>query len=166
MSQDLIERKKMIERACKLIFDEMEDSIHQLRSMDSAQVRDDFTKIHSRLLFLTAVENDFSHLLRKAMEIKHEVETSMYRAKDTLEDAKMEQTQKPSFKSPNSYVSRPETEGKLRSLTFEETYEVSTWEKLNRDVQFLVDTIRSYQQDANRERRTIDTRMKILSLQL
>lgn len=164
MTQSVDERRQLIETACKQLFVDLEDSVEQFKHYENAQVSDDYDSIHRRLLFMTAVERDLSYLYRQATALRHQVEVSRDRAKDLLEDAKMEAVQKPTFKNPTTYSSRPETEGKLRSLTFEEHYDVAIWEKLYKQTQYLVDVVRSYQQDANKERRDIDTRLKILSL--
>ena len=116
---------------------------------------------------MSDLEKDFSHLYRRAAELRHEVEVSRARAKEFLEDAKMEVVNKANFKNPaNAYQSKAETDGKIRSLTFEAQYDLRNWEELYIDMQYLIDVIRSMQNDAYKQRRDIDTRLKIFSLQL
>lgn len=159
------ERKKLIEAACKKIFDELEESVTHLKDLGTPQISDDYDKIHAKLLTVTQIESELGYFYRSVIAVKHEVDVSKARAKARLEDAAMEATQKPSFKNPlASYSTRPETDAKLRSLTIEETYDLRVWEILSMDVQYLLQVVQSYQQDANRQRRDIDTRLKILSL--
>ena len=165
--RDSDQRRKLFEKACKDIMDALEVEVEEMRNFDSPNLRDDYDKIHARLLFLTSTEVGLSHYYRQALAIKHEVEVERDRARNNLEDAKMEVANKPTFRGlTTQYQSRPEIEAKLRSLTYEENYELTQWSQLFTDVQYLLDVVKSYQLDANKQRRDIDTRLKIFSLQL
>ena len=157
------ERRALLEKASKKVFDELVDIQTQLKNFEPPKLNDDYDKIHMQMLFLTSTELELSYVYRAALDIKHEIEVSRARAKSVLDDAQMEAVNKPTFKTPHSYSSRPETEGKLRSLTFEQTYEVTHWDRLMTDAQYLLDVIKSYQMDVNKQRRDVDTRLKILS---
>lgn len=159
------ELKSKIEAASKLLFDELEDTVQQVREFKTPSIKDDYDKLHVQLLFYTETEMELSYLYRKALQLKNQVDTHLSRARDILEDAKMVALEDKGFKIPNTYSSRVETEAKLRSKTFEETHEVRIWERLISDVQYLVEVIKSYQMDAFKRRKDIDTRLKIISLQ-
>lgn len=157
-------RKALIEKACKIIMDEVEETIEGFRSLKQPQISDDYEDIHLRLVATGTIDSELSHLYTKALDIRREVEVSKLTARDRLNDAKMEAVQKPTFRTPNTYVTGEETSAKLRSLTFEAHYEYSIWEKLSKEVDFLVDTIRVYQLDVGRHRRDADLRFKIISM--
>ena len=167
MSQDSDSRRKLITAAASKIMDEALKSIQDFQEFETPKLRDDYDKLHARMLFMSDLEKDFSHLYRRATELRHEVEVSRARAKEFLEDAKMEVVNKANFKNPaNAYQSKAETDGKIRALTFEAQYELRNWEELYIDMQYLIDVMRSMQNDAYKQRRDIDTRLKIFSLQL
>ena len=77
----------------------------------------------------------------------------------------MEAAERPTFKSITSFDSRPIVEARLRSLSIEHEYNVVSWENTLRDVLYAQDVVYSFQQDAQKERRDIDTRLKILGMQ-
>lgn len=158
------ERERLLSQACKQIMDEVESAVKDFRQLQRPLVSDDHATIHSRTLFVTQVENELAYLYRSALKVKHEVDSSKFRAQANLQDKHTEVMDKPTFKSLNGFMSRPEVEIKLRSLAIEENYDVRIWESLSIDVVYLIDVIRSYQQEASRERRDIDTRLRILGL--
>lgn len=156
-----------VEKALKLIADKMEIAVTELKEFASPQLRDDFDKLHAQLLFYSAIERDLSQCQRDVLLVKSNVDVHLARAKSSLEDAKMEEVGKSSFRSLTpSFQSRSETDGKLRALTFEEVFEVTKWEEIRLATQYLLDVVRTYQLDANKYRRDIETRLKIISLQI
>lgn len=164
--REVEERRKLLEKACKAIADSLEETVSQMKSIsEQPKLNDDYDRIHLRLLSVSETEMELSYLYRKAIEIQREVDTNYARVKENLKDAQMEAVNKPTFRSPNAYSSRPETEGKLRSLTFEENYEVYQWEQIRNDSQYLVELVKSHQMDASKQRRDIDTRLKIKGFQ-
>lgn len=159
---DSNERKKLIDQAHKLLLDDVKDTVKQFSALGTPQISDDYGSIHQRLLYITALESDLGHLYRQSLEILNEVVNSRDDCEEILEDSKMTQSQKPSFKNPTAYMSRPEYELKLRSLTIEEVHGLKTWKTLATNSYYIRDIIMSYQKDADRERRVVDTRLKIL----
>lgn len=165
MSSDVLERKALIEKACKLIMDDVEEVVEHYRSLGTAQSGDGYDAIHLRLVALGTIETELSHLYAKALSFKHEVEVSKLAARDQVNDAKMEATQKPSFRGMGStFMTSEEVAARLRSLTFDEQYNYSIWEKLTKEVDYLLETIKVYQMDVGKHRRDADLRVKILSL--
>lgn len=164
--RDVEERKLLIDKASKKIVDDLEKVVDSLKDISTQpKLRDDFDVIHLRMLSVSETELELSYLYRSALSLKKEVDTNYARAKETLKDAQMEAVLKPTFKTPNAYSSRPETEGKLRSLTFEENFEVVQWERILADINYLIELIKSHQMDVNKQRRDIDTRLKIKGFQ-
>lgn len=159
---DAHERKRLIDQAHGLLLDEIKDTVKQFSALGTPQISDDYESIHQRLLYITALEADLGHLYRQSLEILNEVVNSKDDSEEILEDSKMAQSQKPSFKNPTAYMSRPEYELKLRSLTIEEVHGFKTWKTLVNNSYYIRDIISSYQRDADRERRVVDTRLKIL----
>lgn len=158
------DRGALISQAAIQLMDELEDTVKDFKARDRPQVGDDYVKMHSRLIFVTQVEGEIAHLYRLALKVKNEVEVSHHRATSNLQDKEAEVLSRPTFKSINGFMSRPEVEAKIRSIAIEEVYHVRIWEKLKLDVNYLLDVIRSYQQEASRERRDIDTRLRLLGL--
>lgn len=164
--REVDERRDLLKKACKIIADSLEETVSQMKSIsEQPKFTDDYDRIHIRMLSVSETEMELSYLYRKSIEIKNEVDTNYARAEENLKDAQMEAVNKPTFRNPNAYSSRPETEGKLRSLTFEETYEVYQWNQLKVDVNYLVELVKSHQMDASKQRRDIDTRLKIKGFQ-
>lgn len=161
---NLYERKALVEKACIQFLSELDDAVKDFINMESAHSGDDLTKIYNRMLFITSTERELSYIYRKAKELKRQVEINLSNAKEILDDAKARAIGSPNFKSLNSYESRPEVEAKIRSMTIEETHEVLVWERLLKDAQHVLDILYSHQQDAIKERRDIDTRIKIVSM--
>ena len=165
MTQSIVERKSLIETACKKIYDDLEATVKDFSELHNPQVADDYDKIHDRLLFLSATERDLNGLLRIANQFKRQVDITFLDLRNQLEDAKMEAIQKRSFATMGaSFESKEEKVAKLRSLTIEESHDLEQWEVLRVEVNYLIDLIGSHQREANRERRDIDTRIKLLSL--
>lgn len=158
------EQQAKLDEMIKKAFDDLIDTTKQFRAYDKAHVNETWEELHKRLLFVSSVENDLSHLYRTAATLKYSVEVGLNKAKSLLEDRRTEVMQRPNFKGPMSYMSAQEVDAKARSLTIEEVMDLREWEDLNLGVKVLVDTIRSYQSDAGRERRDIDTRYKLLSM--
>lgn len=144
--------------------DDLEEVIKEYKTRERPKIGDDHVKIHSYTLYITQLESELAYLYRSTLKVKHEIESSKYRAKTLLEDKHTEAMGKPTFKTLNGYMSRPEIEVKLRALAIEETYEFRIWESLMIDVNYLLDVVRSFQQEASRERRDIDTRLRLLGL--
>lgn len=162
--RDSQERQQLLETACKKLFDEIEDTVKQFKDRGGVSPQDDFDKIHIRTLFITQVESELSYLQRSLLTIRHEVEVAQARAKAALEDKESEVMSRPTFKNPMGYMSRPELEAKMRSMTIEATADKRIWDLLMIDVNYLQEVLKSYQQEAYRERRDIDTRLKILGM--
>lgn len=165
MSQSSEERRELILKACKYVMDEVEEVVTEMRGLAQPLPADGYDEIHLRLLALGTIESELSYLYVKTLKIQHEVELTKLQVKDNLYDARMEAVQKPTFKGlSGEYRTGEETKAKLRSLTYEYEYDYSIWERLSLEVKYLIDTIRTYQQDANKHRRDADLRVKILSM--
>lgn len=164
MKQGDSERRALLEKASIKLFEELEKSVEEFQTFKTPHLKDDFDTIHARMLFVTATERELSVLYRDSLKIKKQVDLTKARARSILEDAKMEAYDRPTFKKAHTFESRPEVELKLRSMTIEEAHALEEWERLSTDVEYLVETIRSYQFDAMKERKDIDTRLKIFSL--
>lgn len=158
------DRASLITQASKHIMDELEEVVRDFRARDRPQVGDDHNKIHSWLILITQVEGELAHLYRQAVKVKHEVEVSYHWATSNLQDKEAEVLSRSTFKTVAGYMSRPEIEVKLRSMAIEEVHNVRIWERLKLDVYYLLDVIRSYQQEAYKYRKDIDTRLKIIGL--
>ena len=159
------ERRALIIQACKKLLDEVEGTTKDFMEMGQPLASDGFDTIHTRLLFLTSVERDLSYLYRQVRDLRRQTEISLSQAKSDLADAKMEAAERPTFNSITSFDSRPIVEARLRSLSIEHEYNVVSWENTLRDVLYAQDVVYSFQQDAQKERRDIDTRLKILGMQ-
>lgn len=145
-----------------MLFNQLEDSVTHLTSYPPPQITEDFESLHKRLLSVSGIESEVSTHYRNVLKVKHEVDVSKERANAALADAEMEATSTSSFKNPlTNFTTRPEVDAKLRALTIEETHEVRTWKTLSLDVQYLLDVVRSYQLDLSRQRRDIETRLKL-----
>jgi hypothetical protein len=160
------EDSEKISRACKLIFDDLEDVVSQMRDFKSPpHIRDDYDVLHMQLLFYSATEGELTSLYVSALQLKYQVDTRLLRAKETLEDAKMAALEDRGVRIPNQYQSRVEIDAKLRSKTFEENYDVKIWESSQLEVKYLIDVIKTYQSEASRMRRDVDARTKLKGLQ-
>ena len=159
------ERWALINKACESILNSVQGTVKDFFEFPQAHPGDDFVVIHQRMLFMTSVERDLSHIYRQARDLRRQVELTLSQLKSDLEDAKMEAVRQPTFKSLTSFDSRPVVDARLRSMTIELTHAVTQWEQLLKNVLYVQDVVYSHQQDASKERRDIDTRMKILQMQ-
>lgn len=159
------ERSLLVQKACKQLVDDLSDVMETLHALPTQSREDEYDTIHVRLLSISKVESELSRIYADSAKLHLEVEVNFLRAKATVDDKAVEVMDRPTFKNPTSaFMSRPEIETKVRSLSVEEIYELRVWEKLKKDVYYLQDVIRTYQQEANRARRDIDTRLKILQM--
>lgn len=165
MRVTLEEKAKLVEKACKQLINELSDAMESLDGLPDQKTHDEYDTIHVRLILVSKVETELSRIYAQSAALNWDVEVNKLRAKAAVEDKAVEVMDKPTFKSPtSSFMSRPEIETKVRSMSVEEVYELRVWEKLQKDVYYLQDVIRTYQQQANRARRDIDTRLKILQM--
>lgn len=165
MTNSTDEVVRTYEEVCKRIMDSLTEAAQEFRGIPVPQASDDYPTIHKRLLQVTATEQELSHIYRKAIQVRNQVETRKVRAEAALEDAKMEAINSPGFTKVNSFDSRPEKEARIRSMTYEYQYSLTQLDILLKDVWYLVRVIESHQKDANNARKDIDTRLRIMSME-
>lgn len=159
------EVKKMVVKKCEDLFEEFESSANDLRDLPNFQASDTYEIIHLALIKLTQLNQEAGFTYRKALRLQQYVEESKLKASAALKDAEMATTTSSSFRPASDiYLSRVEVEGKLRSRTFEENYDMVTWTTLASEVYTLVRIIQSYQADTTMKIKAIDARLRILSM--
>lgn len=161
----LMEKKALLEKAAKQCFEAIEDNINDLRALGTQSIHEDYDSLHKRLISISSIETNLARVFEGLAKLKFQVDALKARAKAELEDKEMESMEKPQFKNAlSTYTTRPEVEAKLRSLAIREVRELRVWSELSLEVNMLSEILRNYQQDAQRARRDIDTRLKILSM--
>lgn len=160
-----VEHAAKLEAICRDLVDQVANAMETLQKLPIQKIDDDFDVIHQRLIIVSSTETELARIYADAIAVVREVEKARAAAKANVEDKQVEVIDRPTFKSPTAaYMSRPEIETKMRSLSVEEIHELRVWERLYKDVTYLQDIVRTYQQEANRARRDIDTRLKILQM--
>ena len=155
-----LERVRELETVAQRLFDEVEDSMHQVEEYPQPQASDSPEDIQARMLFLGSVDDDLSYLYRQALKLQRKVDSGRQQAKSNLEDKRMEEIGRRNFKLPGEFPSRTEVDLKLRARSLEESHESNAWDVLFSDTRYLVDTLKSYQFQIKRQRTDIDTRLR------
>lgn len=159
------EKLHLLENYAKRCFDDIESCVTDFKELAQPQVQDDYDTLHRRLLRVAEIDLSLASVFEDVSGLRTMVDKLLLSARADLQDAETEAISKPQFKNPLSpYMSRPEVEAKLRSMTLSPLMEVRTWETLLADVKNLDDVLRSYQRQVSSARRDIDARLKILSM--